>query len=212
MSQISESFRTLRTNTQFTTASDELKVIAVTSCQPGEGKTTTVSNLAVAYAQEGKRTLLIDADLRKPSLHKVFSNSNRKGLSNLLARQTDREDVVIQTHIEHLTLIPAGPVPPNPAELLGSKGMDELLSAVRDQYDVILIDTPPVLVVTDAQVVATKSDGILLVIRAGMIKKNMALRAKSRLEHVQAKVLGVVLNGKKKSKSDLSYYEYAASR
>ena len=212
MSQISESFRTLRTNTQFTTASEALRVIAVTSCQAGEGKTTTVSNLAVAYAQEGKRTLLIDADLRKPSLHRVFSHSNRLGLSNLLARQTELAQVVTDTHIEHLSLIPAGPVPPNPAELLGSKGMDELLTAVRGEYEVILIDTPPVLAVTDAQVVAAKSDGVLLVIRAGMVKKNMALKAKSRLEHVHARMLGVVLNGKKKSNADYSYYEYAGTR
>jgi capsular exopolysaccharide synthesis family protein len=212
LSPISESFRALRTNTQFTTTSDALRVISVTSCQPNEGKTTTVSNLAVAYAQEGKRTLLIDADLRKPSLHKVFGNSNRKGLSHLLARQHDLQQVIVDTHIEQLSLIPAGPIPPNPAELLGSKAMDELLASAREHFEVILIDTPPVLAVTDAQVVAAKSDGVLLVIRAGTVKKNVALKAKTRLEHVHARILGVVLNGKKKTSSDFSYYEYAATK
>lgn len=207
-SPISESFRALRTNTRFAVAGKPAQIICITSCRQAEGKTTTAANLAVTFAQEGKRTLLIDADLRKPSQHKVFAVSNRKGLSTILSNLSEFGQSVAAAHVEHLTILPSGPVPPNPAELLGSPGMDALLEQVKGKYDAIIIDTPPVLAVTDAQIVASKSDGVIMVIRAGQIKSSLALKAKSRLEHVQARILGVVLNGKKSSQGDTSYYEY----
>jgi len=207
-SPISESYRALRTNTQFAAAGRLTQVIAVTSCEQSEGKTTTVANLAISFAQEGKKTLLIDADLRKPGQHKAFSISNRKGLSNYLAAQNELEQSLAATHIEHLTLLPAGQIPPNPAELLSSKRMDELLQKVREEYEIILIDTPPVLAVTDAQIAAAKSDGVLLVLRAGKVKKGQATKAKAALEHVGSRILGLVINDKKKSPGDYAYYEY----
>lgn len=212
MSPTTESYRTLRTNTSFAAAGERMCVVGIASCFEGEGKTTTAANLAVTYAQEGKKTLLIDADLRKPSQHKTFSISSRKGLSTVLAKQSEFDQSIVPTHIEHLSLIPAGPIPPNPTELLASKRMDELLLQAREQFDVILIDTSPVLLVADALVIASKCDGVLLVVGAGKVKKSAAKRAKEKLEHVQAKLLGVVVNGQKKTAGDDSYYQYAITK
>lgn len=209
MSTVSEAYRVLRTNTHFAAVDKPAKILCVTSCQEGEGKTTTCANLAITYAQEGKRTLLIDADLRKSNLHQVFVITNRLGLTHYLVNKQSLVDVAIATHVDNLWLLPAGPIPPNPAELLSSKRMDVLLQEVVDQYDVIIIDTPPILVVTDAQIIAAKCEGVLLVIRSGKIKRSALIKAKAKLEHVKARIMGVVLNGKKKSSNHAQYYGYA---
>jgi capsular exopolysaccharide synthesis family protein len=206
-SPISEGYRMLRTNIEFSTINQKLQIIMVTSSKPGEGKSTTCANMAVAFAQASKRVLLIDADLRKPSQHFIFGTSNRNGLTTALLEGKDVQEMVQHTGIDNLYIIHAGPTPPNPSELLSSRQMSELLASARGMYDVIIIDTPPIMSVTDAQIVATQSDGVVLVIDSGQVKKGSVLKAKASLEHVNAKLIGVVLNNiNRKTASSYSYY------
>lgn len=193
-SSISEVYRLLRTKIPFFSKDQELKTVMVTSSQPGEGKTTTISNLAVTYAQEGKKVLLIDADLRKPSLHRVFSQINHQGLSSLLIGHSSIQESVQKTSIDNLWLLPSGPVPANPSELIDSSGMRELLHQIKDQYDVILVDTPSVLSVSDSVIVSALCDGVIMVAAAGKVKKDHLKKAKEQLDHVNARMLGIVLN------------------
>jgi len=203
-SPISEAYRTLRTNVLFSSVDDKIRTIMVASAQAGEGKTTTVSNLAIAYAQEGKKVLLIDTDLRKPLLHKVFGVSNHVGLTSVLTNQYELQDVVRETLIEHLDVITSGPIPPNPSEMLSSRKMKTVLDEVKDMYDVILFDTPPVLVVTDALIMSSLCDGVILVVSTA--KKDLVKKAKANLEHVNTRFLGVVLNNVTKGKEIPYYY------
>lgn len=189
-----ETYRLLRTRIQFSSKDKELHTLMVTSSQAGEGKTTTISNLAVIYAQEGKKVLLIDANMRKPSLHRVFSQLNHQGLSTLLTRHISIEDAIQETSINHLHLLPSGPVPSNPSELIDSKAMWELLETLEKQYDVILIDTPAILDVSDSVILSAMSDGVIMVAAAGKAKKDHLRKAKEQLSHVNARILGVVLN------------------
>ncbi|KRF35880.1 CpsD/CapB family tyrosine-protein kinase [Paenibacillus sp. Soil787] len=207
-SHISEAYRTLRTNIQFSSIDQVIKTILVTSAQPAEGKSTTVANLAVAYAQEGKKVLVIDADLRKPTMHHYFGKSNRKGLTNTLASQNDVDDVMFDTTVDNLFLIPSGPIPPNPSELLTSQKMTAFLEDMAARFDVIVVDSPPTLAVTDSQILAAKCDGVVLVINEGKVKRDVAKKAIDNLKRVQAKILGVVLNNKRHSKGDSTYYYY----
>ncbi|GMX63480.1 CpsD/CapB family tyrosine-protein kinase [Paenibacillus elgii] len=211
-SYISESYRMLRTNIQFSEIDHQIRTILVTSSEPGEGKSTTISNLAVAFAQEGKNVVLIDADMRNPTLHHYFMKSNRQGLSNLLAGQLNVKQALSETHIEHLTVLTSGPIPPNPAEMLASKRMDQLLEDLLQTFDVVLLDSPPVLAVTDAQIVATKCDGVVFVLGSGKVKRYRASKALARLQHVNAKILGVVLNNKPNNNNEETYAYYGASR
>lgn len=206
-SPISESYRTLRTNIQFASVDSELKTIMVTSSGPAEGKSTTIANLAVVMGQAEKKVLLIDGDLRKPTVHHTFDLTNRKGLSTYLAGQDRLEDVIQKTGQPYVNIITSGPIPPNPAELLNSKAMTRFLEEVSRQYDQVLIDTPPVIAVTDAQVLASKVDGVILVVNAGKTNKDIVVKAKQQLQHVKANLLGVVLN-KKEMKGDSYYYYY----
>lgn len=207
-SHISEAYRTLRTNIQFSNIDEQIQTIMVTSAGPGEGKSTTSSNLAVTYAQSEKNTLLIDCDLRKPTAHRTFMLSNRWGVSNLLAQLCDIDDVIQPTYIPGLSVIPSGPVPPNPSEMLGSKRMTSLLEELKARYDMIIIDSPPTLAVTDAQIIASKCDGVLLVLDSGRVKRDAAIKMKSNLERVNAKILGVVLNNIKRKQGEEYYYYY----
>ncbi len=193
-SSISEVYRLLRTKIPFFSKDQELKTVMVTSSQPGEGKTTTISNLAVTYAQEGKKVLLIDADMRKPSLHRVFSQINHQGLSSLLTGHSSIQESVQETSIDNLWLLPSGPVPANPSELIDSSGMRELLHQIKDEYDVILVDTPSVLSVSDSVIVSALCDGVIMVAAAGKVKKDHLKKAKEQLDHVNARMLGIVLN------------------
>lgn len=192
---VSEAYRSLRTNTQYSLAGKETAIIAVTSSLRSEGKSTTALNLAAAYAQEGRNTLLIDADLRNPVLHSVFGTANRVGLAQVLADGTPVEACTMPSGIDRLTLLASGSSPYNPSELLASRRMDKLLEDFRRNYEAVIIDTPSLLEVTDAQLIASKCDGILLVIRAGKVKQSAAIKAKELLMHVNANVLGFVLNG-----------------
>ncbi|MGF7046289.1 capsular exopolysaccharide synthesis family protein [Paenibacillus sp. DS2015] len=207
-SPVSEAYRTLRTNIHFSSVDEQIQIIMVASAQAGEGKTTTVSNLAVAYAQEGKKVLLIDADLRKPSLHRVFTVSNQAGLTSVLSGQHSFQDVVRETYIENLEVITSGPIPPNPSEMLSSLKMQAVLAELKDLYEIILFDTPPVLAVTDALIVSSMCDGVLLVVSSNKVKKEMVKKAKSNLEHVNARFLGVVLNNVNLGKDRPYYYYY----
>jgi protein-tyrosine kinase len=204
---VSEAFRTLRTNIQFASVDQEIKTILLTSTGQGEGKSTTAANLAVVMAQAGHRVLLIDADMRKPTSHLFFRVPNRNGLSNLLARQDNLQDVVKTTLVENLHLITSGPIPPNPSELLGSSRMSEIITSLKKEYDYILFDTPPIVAVTDAQVLANKVDGVLLVIYSGKTNREMAVKAMNLLDHVHARILGTVLNHRK-IEADSQYYYY----
>lgn len=211
-SPISEAYRALRTNIQFSSIDEPVKVILVTSAQPEEGKSTTISNLAVTYAQEGKRVLIVDADLRKPTIHRYMSASNRLGLSNLLAGQFKVEDVAMDTRIPNLSLISSGTIPPNPSELLSSKRMHTLLAQLKEEYDMVLIDSPPILAVTDSQILSSICDGVVMVINHGKVKREAARRAVSLLAYAKAKILGVVLNNKDMSRDESSYYYYYANK
>ncbi|EFM11931.1 capsular exopolysaccharide family [Paenibacillus curdlanolyticus YK9] len=211
-SPISEAYRTLRTNIQFSSVDEPIKVIMIASAQAGEGKTTTVTNLAITYAMEGKRVLLIDADLRKPSLHRMFDLSNRIGLTNLLAGQFHLSEVEQATLVDNLTVIPSGPVPPNPSELLGSQKMKQLLAELKNQYDMILIDTPPNLAVPDGMIISANCDGVVLVVQAGKVKRDMVRKAKTNLDHVNARILGVVLNNVERKQTEGYYYYYYGSK
>ncbi|MEK4251416.1 CpsD/CapB family tyrosine-protein kinase [Paenibacillus sp. FSL W7-1287] len=208
-SPISEAYRTLRTNISFSAVDEDLRVIMVTSAGPGEGKSTTVANLAATYAQSDKRTVLIELDLRKPTVHKTFKLSNRLGISHVLTKQASLDEVIQDTNIPNLSAITAGLIPPNPSELVGSKALGSILEQLKEQFDQIIIDTPPVLALTDAQLISTHCDGVVLVAEAGKVKRSALLDAKERLQIVKAKIVGVVLNNaKRKIKDDYYYYYY----
>jgi capsular exopolysaccharide synthesis family protein len=205
-SPIAEQFRTIRTNIQFTSVDEEVKTIIVTSAGPAEGKSTTTANLAVVFAQQGKRVLMIDADLRKPTVHYTFSKENHVGLSNVLTRQATLDEAVQTTSQDNLYVLTSGPIPPNPSEILGSKGMQSMLQLAKNEYDVIILDSPPVLVVTDAQVLSNITDGVVLVVSSGKTEVESAKKAKELLDSAKAKILGVVLNNKKVQDSQYYYY------
>jgi protein-tyrosine kinase len=205
-SPISEQYRTIRTNIQFSTVDRSIRSILVTSSGPGEGKSTTSANLAVVFAQQGKKVLFIDADMRKPTVHYTFRLDNHVGLTNVLTKQTSLEYAVKSTEQENLDVLTSGPIPPNPAELLGSRSMEELLKQAFTQYDLVLFDTPPVLVVTDAQILANLCDGIVLVVSSGKTEIEAAQKAKEALTNAKGKLLGVVLNNKKIKESQYYYY------
>ncbi|MEI8588241.1 polysaccharide biosynthesis tyrosine autokinase, partial [Acinetobacter baumannii] len=162
-SPISEQYRTIRTNIQFSSVDEEIRTIMVTSSGPGEGKSTTTANLAVVFAQQGKRVLLVDADLRKPTVHYTFNLMNTSGLTSVLTNQMTLMESVKAIDMKNLFILPSGPIPPNPAELLGSKAMDYFMKAALEEFDIILFDTPPVLAVTDAQILSNKCQGTILV-------------------------------------------------
>ncbi|WP_305583998.1 CpsD/CapB family tyrosine-protein kinase [Fictibacillus sp. WQ 8-8] len=210
MSPISEQYRTIRTNIQFSSIDKQYKTLLVTSAGQGEGKSTTVANLAVVLAQQGKRVLLVDGDLRKPTVHYTFRVSNIQGMTSVLTKQLTFGDAVQKTNVEHLYVLPSGPIPPNPSELLNSKAMEALVEDANSKYDYVLFDSPPVLAVTDAQILSNRCDGVVLVASSGRTEKEEALKAKELLENANAKILGVVLNGKETN--DSSYYYYYGSK
>lgn len=206
-SPISESYRTLRTNIQFSDIDNKIQTIVMTSSGPSEGKSTTSSNLAIVMAEGGSKTILIDCDQRKPKLHKLFKISNESGLSDLLAGKADIHEVAHKLEgIENLELITAGTRPPNPSELLASQKMKSFIDELKEKYDYVILDTPPVIAVTDAQLLSLKADGCILVVSSGEAERDAAIKAKSLLESVNAKIIGVVLN--KVEVTGKGYYGY----
>lgn len=209
-----EAYRVIRTGIQFAQAGKELQTIALTSCTPNEGKSTTIANLAVVLTQAGKSVLLIDCDMRNPTVHKNFNLSNKVGLSSCISMGTALSDAVQKTSIEGLYALTGGVIPPNPSELLGSEQMKNVLQRAKEQYDYVLIDTPPVMPVTDALIVGRFVDGMILVIASAEIKVEMARDVKNQLVNAGANILGVVLN---KVRSEhhgygYGYYYYYGSK
>lgn len=204
---ISEQFRTIRTNIKFSMPNKELKTLLFTSSSIGEGKSTIAANVAVVFAQEGKKVLLIDADLRKPTMHYTFLKTISPGLTNLLTSHWNLNQVLKESGVNGLDLITSGPIPSNPAELLGLPSMDMLLTEVKEKYDIIIFDAPPVLSVSDAQVLTNKCDGTILVISSGSTEKVNAIKAKEVLQTSNANIIGTILNNYKIGK-DHYYYQY----
>lgn len=208
-SPITEQYRTLRTNLQFSAIDHPLDSILVTSTNPGEGKSITVANLAIVYAQSGKKVLLIDADLRKPTVHYTFRLNNLRGLSNVLIGDKTLEDSISSASIDNLDVMSSGPIPPNPAELLASKKMIALLDHAKTLYDMVIIDSPPTLAVTDSQILSQIVDGTLLVVRSRQTEYEGAIKAADALKKGNGRILGTVLNDTEKT-TENSYYYYGA--
>ncbi len=192
-SPVSEAYRTIRTNLRFAGADKPLKFIGVTSAIPSEGKSTTISNLAVVMAMDGKKVLLIDCDMRKPMIHRIFELPNR-GVTNCIATGVSVESVIRKEVSPNLDILTSGPVPPNPSEMIGSEKMTSLLKQAGESYDYVLIDLPPVLPVTDAAVMSAKIDGMILVIGSGDVTPEEGKRTKEQLEQAGAHMIGVILN------------------
>lgn len=201
-----EAYRTLRTNLFYALVDDPPRVIAVTSPGPREGKSMTCANLGVVLAQAEKRTLILDCDLRRPTMHGIFGLRNFRGLVDVVAggmepRKAWREPLY------GLKVMTAGPIPPNPAELLGSRRFAEFLSGVREEFDYVLLDAPPTELVSDPVILATQADGVLLVVNAQSTRKGSVRSSIRSLEAVEAKVLGTVMNSVRSSRN--GYYGHA---
>ncbi len=207
-SPVSEAYRTLRTNLEFSSLDKPLKTLVVTSPGPEEGKSTTLANLAVTLAQAEKQVILVDCDLRRPSQHEIFGQSNDVGLTTMVVdEKAMSQPPLLEIGVPGLLLLPSGPLPPNPSELVGSRRMQEIIAALSERADIVLFDAPPIIAVTDAAVLASRVDGVLLVVKAGGTKRDHAQKAKALLEKVNAHLVGAVLNN---VKMDTSYYSYYA--
>ncbi len=189
-----ECLRSLRTNLVFMSPDRPLRTILVTSSGPGEGKTTTAISLALTMAASGTRVVLVDADMRRPRVHRIFGSSNQAGLSSAVVGESRLADVVKTTEVPNLSVVPCGPVPPNSAELLHTSAFERLLGEIAAAFDLVIVDSPPVGVVADAAIMATHVDGTLLVVKAGRTSRDLARRAVRQLRDVKANVLGAVLN------------------
>ncbi|MGB8648328.1 MAG: CpsD/CapB family tyrosine-protein kinase [Anaerolineae bacterium] len=210
-SPVAEAYRTLRTNLEFSALDKPLRTMVATSAGADEGKSTTLANLAVTMAQAGKRVLLVDCDLRRPSLHTIFDLRNNSGVTDLM-----RDDSLLahppfqDTPEANLKVITSGQLPPNPSELLGSRRMGEVIQGLLAYADVILFDTPPIIAVTDAAILSSKVDGVLLVLSAGKTSRDRAKKAQALLDKAHARLVGAVLNNARVD-SSMGYY-YAESK
>ncbi|SHJ61483.1 capsular exopolysaccharide family [Clostridium cavendishii DSM 21758] len=207
-SREAEAFRTLRTNIQYSSLDEEIKTLVVTSSAPSEGKSTVISNLAVSMAQAGKKVLLVDCDFRKPTIHKKFALSNNNGLTNIIIGDAKIEECLKATETERLYVLTCGTIPPNPSEMLGSKAMRKYINDFKEIFDLILIDAPPVLAVTDAQLLAVNVDGVVLISSYGKTEKKAIIKSKELIENVGGKVLGVVLNMVPTKANEYYYSKY----
>lgn len=208
-----EQYRTLRTNLEFAQIERKIKSIAISSSVPKEGKSTLSSNLAYIYSQTGKKVLLVDADLRKPTVHLTFQLNNENGLTTLLANpELTYEDVILFDEKLNLYILPSGPIPPNPAELIGSTQMSALIETLNKNFDIIIFDTPPIVSVTDAQILATLVDGIILVTRQNYVYIDEIIKAKSAIENVKANLLGFVMTGLEKENHPRYYNAYTEKK
>lgn len=204
-SPISEAYRTLRTNLSFYSLDQPIRTLVVTSSAAGEGKSSTIANLAVTMAQGGRKTILVDCDLRRPSLHELFEQPMEPGFTSMMLGET-AEPPLQKTAVDHLWLLPSGPIPPNPADLLGSNKVDQVIKQLTDMADIVLFNAPPVIAVTDAAVLGAKVDGVLLVVNAGKTRRDHAERAKSLLETAKVRIVGATLTNAPKDNSMRGYY------
>jgi len=207
-SPVSEAYRTLRTNIQFQKLKNKESTLMVTSSAPKEGKSTTIANLAITMAQMGSKTLLVDTDLRRPVIHSVFNLGKDRGITNFLLGKMSFSEIVKPTMVDNLSVVTSGPLPPNPSELLASEEMDEFIEQARSHFDVVLFDSPPVIAVTDAAILSTKVDGLILVVKAHQTQKTAIARAKNLLDNVKAHVVGCLLNSVNVERAYGSYYHY----
>jgi polysaccharide biosynthesis transport protein len=204
---IAEDYRTVRTAIQFSRAENRSRAIAFTSTSPQEGKSATVANMAISFAQLGERILVVDGDLRKPRLHKIFKVRNRSGLSDVLTGRSSPEETIQKTAVDNLSILPSGPHPPNPAELLNSRRMREFLEEMRSQYPTVLVDLPPVLAVIDPVIVSAMTDMTIVVVRMGVTTRKPLLRTIEELGRAKADIIGIILNDARIRRS--SYGSYA---
>ena len=200
-----EAYRSLKTNIQYSSFDKEYKTIVVTSANPGEGKSTTAGNLALTLAEGEAKVLLVDCDMRKPSMHKNFRVTNTYGISDVLLQRQKVMDVA-HVYNKNLSIITAGKIPPNPAEMLASKAMTLFLKEMKEHFDYVVLDTPPVQAVADAQILSTKVDGTLVVVRAGVTKKDDVHNSVASLKKVNANIIGTVLHAVDNSKNKYYYY------
>lgn len=200
-----EAYRSLRTNIQYSSFDKEYKTIVVTSANPGEGKSTTAGNLALTLAEGEAKVLLVDCDMRKPSMHKNFRVTNTYGISDVLLQKQKVMDVA-HMYNKNLSIITAGKIPPNPAEMLASKAMTLFLKEMKEHFDYIVLDTPPVQAVADSQILSTKVDGTLVVVRAGVTKKDDVHNSVASLKKVNANIIGTVLHAVDNSRNKYYYY------
>ena len=200
-----EAFRTHRTNVNYIQHSKKIRTLQITSSMPKEGKSMIIANLAVAMAQEKKKILLMDCDLRKPSIHNIFGITNSYGITSILTGELDVHQVIIKTKQLNLDVITSGPIPPNPSELLAMERAKQLIEQLKEEYDTILFDSPPVLPVTDGQILAKYADAVVMVIKLGSTQSESVKQAKYMLEHVNARLIGVVLNYGKSQSKDYYY-------
>ena len=207
-STASEAYRGLRTSLLFSSAEAPPQVILITSAGPREGKTLTCTNLAATMAQAGSKVLLVDCDMRRPRIHHIMKIDRDVGISSILAGPTEGNRVLFKTKVDNLDVIPCGPIPPNPSELLGSKRMAQLVKTFRGRYEKIIIDSPPITAVTDAAVLARIADGVVIVIRCGDTSRDIVRNGVEQLKGVNTTILGAVLNGVNMGKDSYSYYQY----
>jgi len=208
-SPISEQYRTIRTNIQLSMIDKELKTLTFTSAAPGEGKSTTIANLAITLAYQGDKVLLIDADLRRPTMHQLMGVRNQFGLTTMISKKMNKESAIFPIpKISNLHVMPSGPIPPNPSELLGSKKMKNLISELSQEYDWILFDTPPVLAVTDAQILGNHCDGVILILKSHQTEKRELVKAKELLDKANTNLMGTVMSGVNQKELGHGYYYY----
>jgi len=207
---VSESYRTLRTNIIFSQADSPIRSLLITSSIPEEGKSMTSANLAITFALARNKVLLVDSDLRRPVLHRLFELSNTIGLTHLLVGTVEPEEIYQTTRVDNLWVVTSGLIPPNPSELLGSQKMRSFLDLAQKSFDIVLFDSPPVTSMADAAILASLAGNVLLVVRANSTNRDMILRAKQQLETVNSRIIGVVLNSVdlKKERYYYNYYYY----
>jgi capsular exopolysaccharide synthesis family protein len=194
-SPAAEAYRKLRTNLTFAALDEPIETLVVTSAAPEEGKSIVLANLAIAMAQGERRIILVDADLRRPQLHEIFGVANDQGVTTMIVEEAALESPpLLEVGVEGLQLVPSGPLPPNPADILGSHRMEQAIAVLKERADIILFDAPPVASVADAAILGTKADGLLLVVRAGHTRREHAERARELLERVHVRIIGAVLN------------------
>lgn len=204
-SPISEAYRTLRTNLSFYSLDNPIRTLVLTSAAAGEGKSVTIANLAVTMAQGGRKTILVDCDLRRPGLHELFDLKSEPGFTNMVLDEVG-EAPLQKTAVENLWLLSSGKQPPNPADLLGSSKVDKIIEQLTQKADIVLFDSPPAIAVTDAAVLGAKVDGVLLVINAGKTRRDHAERAKEILEKAKVRVVGATLTNAPKDSGIGNYY------